>query len=53
MVKLETVEKVLFRAVLLDDVKFEYGKMYTELYTVYLLHKYRIGGENGNVRRLH
>ena len=37
MVKLETVREVLFQALLLDDVKFEDGKLYAELYTVYLL----------------
>ncbi len=37
MVKLETVREVLFQALLLDDVKFEDGKMYAELCTVYLL----------------
>ena len=37
MVKLEGVREVLFQAVLLDDVKFEDGKMYTELSSIYLL----------------
>ena len=37
MVKLETVREVLFQALLLDDVKFENGKVYAELCTVYLL----------------
>ena len=37
MVKLESVREVLFQALLLDDVKFEDGKMYAELCTVYLL----------------
>ena len=37
MVKLEGVREVLFQALLLDDVKFEDGKMYAELCTVYLL----------------
>ena len=37
MVKLETVREVLFQALLLDDVKFEDGKVYAELCTVYLL----------------
>lgn len=37
MVKLETVREVLFQALLLDDVKFEDGKMYAELCTMYLL----------------
>ena len=30
-VKLESVREVLFQALLLDDVKFEDGKMYAEL----------------------
>ena len=37
MVKLETVREVLFQAWLLDNVKFEDGKMYAELCTIYLL----------------
>lgn len=37
MVKLESVREVLFQALLLDDVKFEEGKMYAELCTVFLL----------------
>jgi hypothetical protein len=37
MVKLESVKEVLFQALLLDDVKFEDGKVYAELCTVYLL----------------
>ncbi len=37
MVKLETVREVLFQALLLDDVKFEDGKVYAELCTIYLL----------------
>lgn len=37
MVKLEGVREVLFQAVLLDDVKFEDDKMYTELSSIYLL----------------
>lgn len=37
MVKLEGVREVLFQALLLDDVKFEDGKMYTELSSIYLL----------------
>ena len=37
VVKLEGVREVLFQALLLDDVKFEDGKMYAELCTVYLL----------------
>ena len=39
MVKLECVREVLFQALLLDDVKFEDGKMYAELCSVYLLKK--------------
>ena len=39
MVKLERVREVLFQALLLDDVKFEDGKMYAELCSVYLLKK--------------
>ena len=31
MVKLESIREVLFQALLLDDVKFEDGKMYAEL----------------------
>ena len=37
MVKLESVREVLFQALLLDDVKFEDDKMYTELSSIYLL----------------
>lgn len=37
VVKLEGVREVLFQALLLDDVKFEDGKMYTELCTVFLV----------------
>ena len=37
MVKLERVREVLFQALLLDDVKFEEGKMYAELCSIYLL----------------
>lgn len=37
MVKLESVREVLFQALLLDDVKFEDGKMYAELCGIYLL----------------
>ena len=37
MVKLESVREVLFQALLLDDVKFEDGKMYAELCTIFLL----------------
>ena len=37
MVKLENVSEVLFQALLLDDVKFEDGKLYAELSSIYLL----------------
>ena len=37
MVKLESVREVLFQALLLDDVKFEDGKMYAEFCVIYLL----------------
>ena len=37
MVKLESVREVLFQTLLLDDVKFEDGKMYAELCSIYLL----------------
>ena len=37
MVKLESVREVLFQALLLDDVKFEDGKMYAELCTILLI----------------
>lgn len=37
MVKLESVSEVLFQALLLDDVKFEDGKMYAELCSIFLL----------------
>ena len=37
MVKLEGVREVLFQALLLDDVKFEDGKMYAELCTILLI----------------
>lgn len=37
LVKLEGVREVLFQALLLDDVKFEDNKMYTELSSIYLL----------------
>lgn len=36
MVKLESVREVLFQTLLLDDVKFDDGKMYAELYTILL-----------------
>lgn len=37
MVKLEGVRDVLFQTLLLDDVKFEDGKMYAELCTILLV----------------
>lgn len=37
VVKLEGVREVLFQTLLLDDVKFEDGKMYAELCSIYLL----------------
>lgn len=37
VVKLESVREVLFQALLLDDVKFEDGKMYADLCSIYLL----------------
>lgn len=37
VVKLEGVREVLFQALLLDDVKFEDGKMYADLCSIYLL----------------
>ena len=37
IVKLECVREVLFQALLLDDVKFEDGKMYAELTTILLI----------------
>ena len=37
MVKIESVREVLFQALLLDDVKFEDGKMYAELTTILLI----------------
>ena len=37
MVKLESVREVLFQALLLDDVKFEDGKMYAELVSIFCL----------------
>ena len=36
MVKLESVSEVLFQALLLDDVKFEDGKLYAAMCTIYL-----------------
>ena len=37
MVKLENVREVLFQALLLDDVKFEDGKMYAELCSLFVI----------------
>lgn len=37
IVKLESVREVLFQALLLDDVKFDDGKMYAELCTAFTL----------------
>jgi len=37
MVKLESVREVLFQALLLDDVKFEDGKMYAELCSILII----------------
>jgi len=37
MVKLERVREVLFQALLLDDVKFEDGKVYANLCTILLV----------------
>ena len=37
MVKLKNVREVLFQALLLDNIKFEDGKMYAELCTIYVL----------------
>ena len=36
MVKLESIREVLFQALLLDDVKFEDGKMYAELCSIFI-----------------
>lgn len=36
MVKLENVKEVLFQALLLDDVKFDDGKMYAKLCSIFL-----------------
>ena len=36
MVKLENVREVSFQALLLDDVKFDDGKMYAELCSIFL-----------------
>lgn len=45
MVNLESVREVLFQTLLLDDVKFEDGKMYVELCSVIMLK----GDNNGTV----
>ena len=37
MVKLESVREGLFQALLLDDVKFEDGKMYAELRSILII----------------
>ena len=37
MVKLEIVREVIFQALLLDDVKFEDGKVYAELCSIFLM----------------
>ena len=37
MVKFENVREVLFQALLLDDVKFEDGKMYAELCSLFVI----------------
>ncbi len=36
MVNIESVREVLFQALLLDNIKFEEGKMYAELCTIYI-----------------
>lgn len=36
MVRLDNVGDVLFQALLLDDVKFKDGELYTEFYTCFL-----------------
>ncbi len=45
MVNLESVREVLFQTLLLDDVKFEDGKMYVELCSIIMLK----GDNNGTV----
>ena len=45
MVNLESVREVLFQTLLLDDVKFEDGKMYAELCSIIMLK----GDNNGTV----
>ena len=37
MVNLESVREVLFQTLLLDDVKFEDGKMYAELCSILII----------------
>ena len=37
MVRLENVGDVLFQALLVDDIKAEYDKIYVELYTIGIL----------------
>lgn len=37
MVRLENVGDVLFQALLFDDIKAEYDKIYVELYTISIL----------------
>ena len=37
MVNLKNVKDVLFQALLLDDVKFEDGKLYADLCSVFIL----------------
>ena len=41
MVKLENVREVLFQALLLDDVKFEDGKMYAELCSLFVIEEWK------------
>lgn len=45
MVNLESVREVLFQTLLLDDVKFEDGKVYVELCSIIMLK----GDNNGTV----
>ena len=37
MVRLENVGEVLFQALLFDDIKTEYDKIYVDLYTISIL----------------
>lgn len=37
MVRLENVRSVLFQALLFDDIKTEYDKIYVELHTISIL----------------